>query len=114
MFAPNCPGSSYPKGPLPLTVTTTPASFGPRPASNVSSIEFVIADDPGPVEALLLPDKLAMHDAHQFELDIGSADEVAIDFAFEVAQRIGEMGQRVPPLQGSPVTRFLVPVPDHF
>jgi hypothetical protein len=66
------------------------------------------------VVALLLPDKLAMHNAHQFELNIGSADEVAIDFAFEVAQRIGEMGQRVPPLQGSPVTRFLVTVPDHF
>jgi hypothetical protein len=32
--------------------------------------ELVIADDPGPVEALLLPDKLAMHNAHQFELDI--------------------------------------------
>jgi hypothetical protein len=58
--------------------------------------ELVIANDPSPVEALLLPDKLAMHDAHQFQLDIRPADEVAVDFALEVPQGIGEMRQRVP------------------
>jgi hypothetical protein len=37
-----------------------------------------------------------MHDAHQLQLDIRPADEVAVDFAFKVPQGIGEMRQRVP------------------
>jgi hypothetical protein len=76
--------------------------------------ELVIADDPGPVEALLLPDELAVHDAHHLQLDMGRADEVAVDFAFEVAQRIGEMRERIPPPQGLAVASLFIAVPDDF
>jgi len=55
-----------------------------------------------------------VHYAYHFELDIGSAYKVAVDFAFKVAQRVGEMGDRVPTAQGLAVAGLFVAVADDF
>src|ERR1700738_1332944 len=47
-------------------------------------------------------------------LDMGRAAEVAVDCASEVARRIGEMRERIPPPQGLAVASLFIAVPDDF
>ena len=61
---------------------------------------------------MLLPNELAVHDPHHFKLDAWPSDELHVNRALQIAQRVGDRGYCGPLAQATTAPRFFIRMAD--